>query len=185
MGTGASGDFGDLGDLDGFGEVFEAGADLEFGGGVDVVEVFEAVVESEESPASCWALCWLAVVRGCRRDGIDEPSALEEAVDALLAHELEGLFVQFFAEITNGQLAKKIIVHLKFLHLPLPNSLVPLLEVLFHFVPLSRVFAPQSDFQLATNKGDDARKVTRGRQALVPHPDEEFSGEVVDFVEVE
>lgn len=49
MSTGASGDFGYLGDFYGFGEVFEAGTDLELGGAVDVVEVSEAVVLVERN----------------------------------------------------------------------------------------------------------------------------------------
>lgn len=59
----------------------------------------EWTYESEKTPGSGWASCGLAVVRGGGRDGVDEPGALEETVDALLAHELEGFFVQFLAEI--------------------------------------------------------------------------------------
>lgn len=84
-------DLTDEADLDPLGELLRSGTHLELDGAVDVGQVLQAAVEPEEAPGPrgppVVGIFRRMAVRG-ERDRVDEPGALEEALDALLADKL-------------------------------------------------------------------------------------------------
>ena len=150
-------DFGDEREVEPVGQVLEPAPHRELGLAVDVVQVFQAVIlqrrcrmlasergmcaanvekgnthETHESPWPCgppWRRCgdW---------DRVEEPRALQETVDALLANELLGFLVKLCAQVANGYFAQQVVLLFELFHLSLAHAaILAIREVLHHLVP--------------------------------------------------